>query len=421
MSILNKTHTEIDKHIQDNLTIRDKEKDKFGEVFTSPELIDEILDNIPPHVWKNPDNKWLDPAAGNGNFMSKVYSKLLTTLSSKIPDLGKRKKHILDNMLFMIELNRNNTEKLTLLFGTKANISNTDFLNQQDKWKHDLKTEVFDVIVGNPPFQTPKIGKYSGSVGNRTLWDKFLDTIFHKRVIKESGYMGIITPSNWRRPLHPLYKTLTVDNQLIYLHVFNKKMGLEKLGAQTRFDLYIVQEGTTKKSIKTEIIDETNKSHKIDVHKWPFLPNYNFDKIKKIMVPKKKGIKVIFDAGKYDARHLSKTKTKKNRHPIVHNITMRGLGLRYAKKKDKKHFNVPKVLLNFNERQYPYNDFEGKYGMTQLTFGIPIKSKTHGEKVIKAVNSDAFKEILEATKWSSFQTDYRMFAYFDPDFYKTIY
>ena len=156
MSILNKTPTEIDKHIQDNLTIRDKEKDKFGEVFTSPELIDEILDNIPPHVWKNPDNKWLDPAAGNGNFMSKVYSKLLTTLSSKIPDLGKRKKHILDNMLFMIELNRNNTEKLTILFGTKANISNTDFLNQQDKWKLDLKTEVFDVIVGNPPFQLPK-------------------------------------------------------------------------------------------------------------------------------------------------------------------------------------------------------------------------------------------------------------------------
>jgi hypothetical protein len=100
---------------------------------------------------------------------------------------------------------------------------------------------------------------------------------------------------------------------------------------------------------------------------------------------------------------------------------MRGLGLRYTNKKDKNHFTVPKVLLNFNERQYPYNDFDGKYGMSQLTFGIPIKSKTHGEKIIKAVKSDEFEEILEATKWSSFQTDYRMFAYFDPDFYKTIY
>ena len=421
MSILNKTPKEIETHIQDNLTIRDKEKDKFGEVFTSPELIDEIFNNIPLSVWKNPDNKWLDPAAGNGNFMSKVYSKLLTTLTSKIPNLEKRKKHILDNMIFMIELNKNNSDKLTLLFGSKANVSNTDFLKQQDKWKHDLKTDTFDVIVGNPPFQTPKTGKYSGSVGNRTLWDKFLDTIFQETLLSKGGYLGIITPANWRRPEHNLYKTLTRDNTLKYLHIYNKKAGLEKLGAQTRFDIYIVQEGEPKKGETTEIVDELKKTHKLDVQKWPFLPNYNFDKIKKIMVPKKKGIKVIFDAGKYDARHLSKTKTKKNRHPIVHNITMRGLGLRYAKKKDKKHFKVPKVLLNFNERQYPHNDFEGKYGMSQLTFGIPIKSKTHGDKIIKAIKSDTFEEILEATKWSSFQTDYRMFAYFDPNFYKTIY
>lgn len=417
MSILHKSEKEIDKHIQDHLTIRDKEKDKFGEVFTSPELIDEIFNNIPLSVWKNPNTKWLDPAAGNGNFAAMIYKKLITTLSSKIPNLEKRKRHILDNMIFMIELNKNNSDKLKSLFGSKANISNADFLKQQEKWKRDLKTGSFDVIVGNPPFQTPKKGKYSGSVGNRTLWDKFLDTIFHESLITKDGYLGIITPANWRRPEHHLYKTLTRDNTLKYLHIYNKKTGLEKLGAQTRFDLYIVQEGTQKKE-SVEIIDEMGKSQKIDVEKWPFIPNYAFDKIKKIMVPKKKGIKVIFDAGKYDARHLSKTKTKKNRHPIVHNITLRGLGLRYAKSKDKKHFKVPKVLLNFNERQYPYNDFEGKYGMSQLTFGIPIKSKGQGDKIIEAIKSDRFTEILEATKWSSFQTDYRMFYYFSPDFYK---
>ena len=420
MSILNKTPKQIETHIQDNLTIRDKEKDRFGEVFTSPELIDEIFNNIPLSVWKNPNTKWLDPAAGNGNFGAMIYKKLLTTLSSKIPSLEKRKTHILDNMLFMIELNKNNSDKLKTLFGSKANISTSNFLTQQEKWKRDLKTDTFDVIVGNPPFQTPKKGKYSGSVGNRTLWDKFLDTIFHETLLLKKGYLGIITPANWRRPEHHLYKTITRDNTLKYLHVYNKKSGLEKLGAQTRFDLYIVQEGEPKNGENTEIIDEMKKSHKLDVQKWPFLPNYSFDKIKKIMVPKKRGIKVIFDAGKYDARHLSKTKTKKNRHPIVHNITLRGLGLRYAKNKDKKHFKVPKVLLNFNERQYPHNDFEGKYGMSQLTFGIPIKSKTHGDKIIKAIKTEAFEEILESTKWSSFQTDYRMFAYFDPDFYKTI-
>ena len=77
-------------------------------------------------------------------------------------------------------------------------------------------------------------------------------------------------------------------------------------------------------------------------------------------------------------------------------------------------------MLNFNERQYPYNDFEGKYGMSQLTFGIPIKSKGQGDKIIEAIKGDKFEEILEATKWSSFQTDYRMFYYFNPDFYKMV-
>ena len=58
--------------------------------------------------------------------------------------------------------------------------------------------------------------------------------------------------------------------------------------------------------------------------------------------------------------------------------------------------------------------------MSQLTFGIPIHSKKEGDKIIKAINSDYFKEILKATKWSSFQTDYRMFYYFKKNFYQYI-
>ena len=55
--------------------------------------------------------------------------------------------------------------------------------------------------------------------------------------------------------------------------------------------------------------------------------------------------------------------------------------------------------------------------MSQLTFGIPIKSKKQGDKIINKINSDEFQEILKATKWSSFQTDYRMFSFFDPKYF----
>ena len=53
-------------------------------------------------------------------------------------------------------------------------------------------------------------------------------------------------------------------------------------------------------------------------------------------------------------------------------------------------------------------------------FGIPIKSKREGEEILKAIATPAFKELIKATKWGAFQTDYRMFKYFKPDFYKIL-
>ena len=417
MKIEDLHETNVEQYIDNDLTIRIAEKNKYGEVFTPYELIKELLDNLPKSLWSNPELCILDPCAGTGNFMMLVYVKLMTGLASQIPNKKKRSYHILSKMIFMIELNPRNAKQLTSFFGEKTNIFQGDFLDSSRKWMTTLGKKRFDLIVGNPPFQTNKSSKYQGSVGNRTLWDKFLDFIFHEQLLNSRGYLGFINPSNWRRPKHPLYSLLTIQNQLRFLHIYGKKDGLTKLHAQTRFDLYIVQEGSSNTHKNTKIIDEKGETHFLDLKLWPFLPNFSYKNIQKIIVPKERGIHIMFDAGLYDARKLSKKKTKKFPHPIVHNITKRGLGLKYAQEK-KKHFNVPKVLLNFNEKQYPINDFEGKYGMSQLTFGIPIKSKKQGDEIILAIESPNFQEILEATKWSSFQTDYRMFQYFDPYFYK---
>jgi hypothetical protein len=336
-------------------------------------------------------------------------------LSRKIRDKVKRSQHILTNMLYMTEINSSSVQELHKLFGKDANISKVDFLDNKKKWVKDLGQTQFDIVVGNPPFQVSKSNKYEGSVGNRTLWDKFLDKTFKEDLIKSKGYLAFINPSNWRRPEHRIYTLLTRENTLKYLHIYGKKDGQILLGAQTRFDLYIVQEGSPNKTHKTHIIDEKNKKHTLDVSSWPFLPNYSYTKIKSIMVPVTKGIPIIFSAGDYDARKLSKKRTKNHRFSVVHNITQKGLGIRFAKEKKTSHIGVPKVLLNFNERQYPYNDYRGEYGMSQLTFGIPIKSKKEGEQWVSIIESPTFTEILRATKWGAFQTDYRMFKYFTPE------
>lgn len=413
MSIRHYSNQEIVAHIEANSAIRTTEKDRYGEVFTSTELIEELLDNLPVNIWKNPDLKWIDPAAGQGNFIMLAYIRLMKGLEKVIKDPTQRKTHILGKMLYMVELNHSNVRILRRFFGEKSNISSANFLDQKEKWVRDLGETTFDVVMGNPPFQTPKIGKYGGSVGNRTLWNKFLDMILNQGVLRDRGYLAFITPANWRRPESPLYNMMTKENTLKYLHIYGKKDGQAKLGAQTRFDLYIVQEGESNSDEKTLIIDENGDRHEIATHSWPFLPNYAYSEIRKILVPKEHGIPIIFSAGIYDARKLSKTKTRQKPHPVVHNITRRGLGIRYAKEKEKGHMGVPKVLLNFNEKQYPYNDYRGEYGMSQLTFGIPIQSKQEGEMWIRTLTSPRFEYIIDATKWGSFQTDYRMFHYFD--------
>ena len=415
MSITTMSDTDIYGHIAQNLEVRENEKNKFGEVFTSRVLIDELFDNLPASSWTNPKLTWLDPCSGKGNFLALAYIRLMKGLSKNIRDKVKRSQHILTNMLYMIEINSSSVQELHKLFGKDANISNADFLDNNKKWEKDLGQKQFDIVVGNPPFQVSKSNKYEGSVGNRTLWDKFLDNIFKEDLIKSKGYLAFINPSNWRRPEHRIYTLLTRENTLKYLHIYGKKDGQTLLGAQTRFDLYIVQEGSPNKTQKTHIIDEKNKKHILDVSSWPFLPNYSYTKIKSIMVPVTKGIPVIFSAGDYDARKLSKKRTKNHRFSVVHNITQKGLGIRFAKEKKNAQIGVPKVLLNFNEQQYPYNDYRGEYGMSQLTFGIPIKSKKEGEQWVSIIESPTFTEILRATKWGAFQTDYRMFKYFTPE------
>jgi hypothetical protein len=405
MSILSMDSKDIIELLQ--TPIHDERKDTFGEVHTPMHLIDEILDAIPQSAFTHSEWKWLEPSAGAGNFALGLYLRLLKGLSKKIPSIEKRKRHILDNMLYLVEYNKDNVALLKKRFGTSCHIIHADFL------EYSFKGLQFDGVVGNPPFQVPKKTRYKGSVGNRTLWPFFIRKILENGLLKPNRYFGFLTPSSWRRPHSKDYSLMVQDNHLHYLHIFSKKEGKTMLGVQTRFDIYVVQKGNHHKGLST-VIDEKGARHEIDLGKWPFLPNYAYAKFRKVLVPENKGIPILFDSSCYDARNLSKNKTKRNSIPVVHNITRKGLGIQYGKKRCA-HLHKPKVLLNFNEKQYPVNDYLGKYGMSQLTFGIPIQSRTDGEKWIAVIESTFFQDLLKASKWSSFQTDYRMFSYFTMD------
>lgn len=394
-------------------------KNKYGEVFTPIVLIDEILDNLPLHVWKTPQYKWLDPCAGRGNFFLSVYIRLMNGLKNVITSFDERKKHILTKMLYMNDLNKTNVNILKDIFGATANITCTDFVKN---WKGCNPDDTYDtnnkynIILENPPYQISKKETYKGGRGNNhTLWDRFICNSF-KILDEKEGWLGAITPANWRRPGHPLYHSI-IAPRLTYLHIYGKKEGIRLFGAQTRFDLYILSNNERKIPL---IIDETGKTYnEIQPDDWAFLPNYSYEKVNRFFSLKnrKNGKKennktkrVIYDSNEYNSVFLSKRQTAKSNYPVVHTMTKKGLGVRWSSTK-KGHFGTSKVLLNFNEILYPYNDWKGKYGMSQLTFGIPIDSKKEGDELIKKINSDDFKETIKATKWGSFQTDYKMFKY----------
>jgi len=104
-------------------------------------------------------------------------------------------------------------------------------------------------------------------------------------------------------------------------------------------------------------------------------------------------------------------------YPVVHTMTRKGLGLWYSNTNNRgcgRHFGISKVILNFNEKLYPYLDYAGEYGMGQFSFGLPVTSKEQGEAMIRALISPQFRAVIRATKWGAYQTDRRMFEYFKP-------
>ena len=419
--IYSMTPQNIQDKIEKYLPVREEKKNKNGEVFTPISLIEEMLEKLPANVWNNPELKWLDPANGIGNFPMVVYRKLLDKLPKIHKDLYSteqgKKKHIIEKMLYMVELDVANVEISGRIFGKNANISCGSFL--EDKWINDFNgIDKFDIIIGNPPFQPEKTeqDKRQGGHGGKKLWDKFI--VKSLELLAPNGFLGFITPSGWRKPESKLYNLMTKENQLIYSHIFGERQGKELFDVSQRVDLYVIEKKSKYKN--TEIIDELGEKINLDLSHWTFLPNYDFNNIKKIMTTQENGIKVIYDTAYHTQKpYVKQTKSvEKYKYPVVHSINQTGLVFWYIDDKTKGHFGVPKVLLNFNRHQYPVNDYDGKYGMSQITFGIPITSKKQGDDIVKAINTDAFKEIIRATKWGAFQTDWRMFKYFKPDFYK---
>jgi adenine-specific DNA-methyltransferase len=382
--------------INENLAPKQIEKKTRGEVFTPMALVNEMLDKLPKDVWENKNLKWLDPAAGMGNFPVAVYMRLMEGLKKKMSSEEERRKHILEKMLYMVEIDKANVFMMKKIFcgGTyKLNIYEGSFLQ--------YKEAKFDIVMGNPPFQnTNEEGERIAL--NSNLWSVFIDLSFNK-FLKDDGYLLFITPTSWMSPA-PSNKNKDVfyNNYIIHLNIKECEKYFKGVGSE--FSYYLIKKTTDKKETTVICMYDNNiYESKMLIDDVLFLPTLLTDKsltiIRKFYNNKLE--KVSFKTSSELHRTTKKSliaycNDKDFIHPLRHTETNKGLCSNIKHSLGDKN----KILLNLSGYLDPLYD-KGKLGFTQAQMYLLTNNKSY----VDILNSKLYKFIFKICKWSGFNIE----------------
>jgi len=391
-----------------------------GEVMTPFELVKDMLNTLPSDVWSNPNLKWLDPANGVGPFPALVIYKLMNGLKEWQPNDELRYKHIIENMIYVCELQPKNMFlwlcAIDYKDDYKTNIYCGSFLDNGFEYhmKEVWNVNKFDIIIGNPPYQELKIG----NTKSQPLWHLFVEKSLDMLV--KGGYITMVHPSGWRNVDGAFKKTQKkmLENNIIYLEIHSFKDGLKTFGAKIDYDFYLIQKERT--NIKTKIKSIDGNLYNVEIFNKEFIPSDSIDRVYSLVAKNgEERVNIINNSSYHHQKeYMSKEKDNTYKYPCVYMVKS-GLNIVcwFSNINNKGHFNLPKVIFG-NGACDVMIDGNGEYGLTEFASGI-VDSVENLENIKKCLdNKDFINNIMNYRDGLGNKYNRKVISLFRKDFWK---
>ena len=342
------------------------DRNETGDVRTPQLLAEEMIWKLDPIIFNSSTTTFLDPCCGRGTLIMEIVKRLITAGHTK-ENISKR--------LYAVDICAMHCNILRKRLENQG-ICITIIKNDALKYKWNMK---FDVIVGNPPYQSTEDGSK-----RKKAWVMFAD-----KFLDYATFVAFITPNSWQKG--GKYFSNIFEKITQHLVFYVDANTFFKVGEDIGYWIY------NKSASPIEFI-ETN----------PYLPIYN--KIKNISNKKWhfRDFQLPWVIENKSKILLTELPTISHTIPVYWTANQ----TRYCRPKDLKTSMNWRVIIN-NSGTYYKKENPEKYSMVTNThavglgaWGIHVASKEEGENVLTWVRSKLYITIIKNIKTGGFNNPF---------------